>query len=348
MKRALGRLVALIGIACCAAASVAKAQETRVALVIGNSHYAAVSRLRNPPGDVAAVAQALREVGFRTVRVESDLGSDAMRRVLRDFAGEAEKADWAIVYYAGHGVEVSGTNYLIPVDARLRSDRDVQFEAVALDQVLASIEGARRLRLVILDACRDNPFLQQMTRTAGSRSIGRGLARVEPEGGTLVAYAAKAGQIAFDGEGQNSPFVSSLIKRLGEPGVEINMLFRAVRDDVLLATGKKQEPFVYGSLPNEAFYFKPSASLGPLQPMEARPAAPPSEARPAPTVRSSPSLEPKAAVPSQTRRSPTAKSRVTANEIQSLPKPPKPRAEPRAAAPRSGRCFSFNGRSFCE
>lgn len=229
---------------------------TRVALVIGNSDYTSVPRLPNPSRDAATVAQAFREAGFKTVQVRSDLSYEAMRRALRDFSAEAEKADWAVVYYAGHGIEVSGQNYLVPVDAQLKNDRDVQFEAVPLDQVLATLEGSKRLRLVILDACRDNPFINQMTRSVASRSIGRGLARIEPEGGTLVAYAAKAGQVALDGEGQNSPFVSALVKHISTPGVEISKLFRLVRDDVLAATGKAQEPFVYGSLPGEDFFFK--------------------------------------------------------------------------------------------
>jgi hypothetical protein len=229
---------------------------TRVALVIGNSNYSAVGHLPNPPRDAAVLAQTLRDAGFKTVQVENDLSSEAMRRALRDFSAQAAAADWAVIYYAGHGIEIGGQNYLVPVDARLKSDRDVQFEAVPLEQVLTSIEGAKKLRLVILDACRDNPFTQQMTRSVASRSVGRGLARIEPDGGTLVAYAAKHGQVAQDGEGENSPFVSALVKHIGTPGTEINFLFRKVRDDVLAATGRMQEPFVYGSLPGENFYFR--------------------------------------------------------------------------------------------
>jgi uncharacterized caspase-like protein len=131
----------------------------------------------------------------------------------------------------------------------------VNFEAVPLDQVMNAVEGARKLRVVILDACRDNPFANQMRRTTASRSIGRGLARVEPDGGTLVAYAAKGGEVALDGDGQNSPFVSAILKYLPMPNVEINKFFRLVRDDVLTSTGRKQEPFVYGSLPSEDFFF---------------------------------------------------------------------------------------------
>ena len=123
--------------------------------------------------------------------------------------------------------------------------------------MLDAVSGAKRIGLVILDACRDNPFVKTMTRSmASTRSIGRGLAQIEPEGATLVAYAAKHGQVALDGTGRNSPFVSALVKNLETPGLEINLLFRKVRDDVLAATGRRQEPFVYSSLPGEAFYFK--------------------------------------------------------------------------------------------
>jgi uncharacterized caspase-like protein len=229
--------------------------EKRVALVIGNSDYAAVARLSNPRRDADAVAASLRRIGFRTVTLEADLSRDKLVRALRAFQDEAETADWAMIYYAGHGIEVGGVNYLVPIDARLKDDRDVQDEAVPLDRLLSAIEGAKKLRLVVLDACRDNPFVAQMRRSVGTRSIGRGLARIEPEGGTLVAYAAKHGQVALDGDGANSPFVGALVRHLQTPGLEINKLFRLVRDDVMAATGRKQEPFVYGSLPGEDFFF---------------------------------------------------------------------------------------------
>jgi Caspase domain len=229
--------------------------EKRVALVIGNFEYAAVGRLPNPRGDADAVAASLRRTGFRTVTLETDLSRDKLVRALRAFQDEAETADWAMIYYAGHGIEVGGVNYLVPIDARLKDDRDVQDEAVPLDRILSAIEGAKKLRLVVLDACRDNPFVAQMRRSVATRSIGRGLARIEPEGGTLVAYAAKHGQVALDGDGANSPFVAALVKHLQTPGLELNKLFRLVRDDVMAATGRKQEPFVYGSLPGEDFFF---------------------------------------------------------------------------------------------
>jgi uncharacterized caspase-like protein len=179
-----------------------------------------------------------------------------MNDVLREFAAVAEKADWAVVYFAGHGIEIGGTNYLIPIDAKLSFDRDVPFEAIPMDNVMSAVAGAKRLRLVLLDACRDNPFVNQMSRTVAGRSIGRGLAQIEPEAGTLVVFAAKHGQIALDGEKQNSPFASALVKRVLTPGLEVRRLFDHVRDDVLELTGRRQQPFSYGSLPGrEDFFF---------------------------------------------------------------------------------------------
>jgi D-alanyl-D-alanine carboxypeptidase len=231
--------------------------ETRIALVIGNATYAAVGKLPNPPNDAEAVAEALRESGFSNVTLVHDAARADLVAALNGFADKAASADWAVVYFAGHGIELDGANYLIPIDARLRADRDVQDEAVSLDRVMVAVQPARKLRLVILDACRNNPFIADMRVTVASRAIHRGLARVEPDGGTLVAYAAKGGQEAIDGdETGNSPFAAALVKRLRTPGLEIGKLFRLVRDDVLAATDRRQEPFVYGSLPGEDFFFR--------------------------------------------------------------------------------------------
>jgi tetratricopeptide (TPR) repeat protein len=228
----------------------------RVALVIGNSNYTSVPALPNPRRDARALAEALRNVGFASVTLAEDLPRDKLVDTLRAFATEAEKADWAVIYFAGHGIEIGGVNYLIPVDARLLSDRDAQFEAVSLEQVLGAVEGAHKLRLVLLDACRENPFARQIRRTVAARSIGRGLARIEPGPGTLVAYAARDGQVALDGDGTNSPFTAALLKHLKEPGLEINKLFRVLHDDVMEATESRQEPYTYGALPGrEDFYF---------------------------------------------------------------------------------------------
>ncbi len=234
---------------------IAPAQEHRVALVMGNSDYRNVQYLPNPANDAQAVAEALRAAGFESVDLLLNSTREKMLDELRVFATRVEKADWGVVYYTGHGIEQQGANYLIPVEARIASDRDIQFESVALDQVLAAVEGARKLRLVILDACRDNPFLNQMRLTVATRQIARGLTRVEPESGTLVVYAAKHGQIALDGRGEHSPFTAAFLKWVSTPGVEVNKLFRLVRDDVLEATSGVQEPFAYGSLSGYEDYF---------------------------------------------------------------------------------------------
>jgi len=220
----------------------------RVALVIGNSAYKNVASLPNPANDAAIVDSTLKGAGFDSVEIHLDIQLADMRRVLRDFADAARNADIAVVYYAGHGVEVDGSNYLIPTDAKLERDIDVYDEALSLDRVLAVIEPAKQLRLVILDACRDNPFVKTMKRTI-SRGIGRGLAQVEPMSpNTLVAYSAKAGSTAQDGDGSNSPFTIALSRHLTTPGLDVRRAFGFVRDDVLKTTNNKQEPFVYGSL----------------------------------------------------------------------------------------------------
>ena len=245
-------------VATAVATSDALRNDRRIALVIGNAAYENVPALPNPVHDANLVADVLKRTGFETVTLLTNLGKDALVQALRDFAARAETADWAVVYYAGHGMEVGGINYLVPTDAKIAADRDIGFEAVALDQVLNAAERAKKLRLVILDACRDNPFANQMKRTltVASRSVSRGLATVEPEAGTLVVYAAKDGETALDGDGINSPFASALVKNLPTPGVEVRRLFDFVRDDVMEATGRKQKPFSYGSISGrQDFYF---------------------------------------------------------------------------------------------
>ncbi|MDH6258394.1 caspase family protein [Bradyrhizobium sp. BR13661] len=220
-----------------------------VALVIGNSAYKSAPRLTNPVNDATLVGGMFKSAGFDNVDVRLDLNAADMRRSLREFAGKTRDADVAVIYYAGHGIELDGTNYLIPTDAALETDGDVLDETVALDRALFAVEPAKQLRLVILDACRDNPFAKTMKRTVASRAIGRGLAKVEPTSpNTIIAFAAKAGSTASDGDAKNSPFATALVERLPTPGLDLGKAFRFVRDDVLKATGYKQEPFVYGSL----------------------------------------------------------------------------------------------------
>src|SRR5882724_5537302 len=226
--------------------------EKRVALVLGNSAYQNVARLPNPVNDGAVIAATLKNAGFDVVEERHDLPAAETRRALRDFADRARDADIAVVYYAGHGIEVDGTNYLIPVDAKLERDTDVYDEAFSLDRVLLAIEPAKQLRLVILDACRDNPFAKNMKRTVASRAIGQGLAKVEPTSpNMLIAYSAKAGSTAADGDGTNSPFTIALAHHLTTPGLDVRRAFGFVRDEVLKTTNNRQEPFVYGSLGGE-------------------------------------------------------------------------------------------------
>jgi uncharacterized caspase-like protein len=229
--------------------------EKRVALVIGNSGYKAVTALQNPANDSADIARALEALDFE-VELVSDLTFDKMRRSLRSFSKRASGADVALVFYAGHGIEVDGQNYLIPVDARLESSDDVDYEALPLNLVMGSLNGAKKLKLVLLDACRNNPFIAGMKTSGAKRAIGRGLARVEPSVGTLVGFAAKEGTTASDGDGRNSPYTKALLEHLDEPGLEINLLFRKVRDSVLSQTNGQQEPFTYGSLPGRQLYLK--------------------------------------------------------------------------------------------
>ena len=247
--------------------------EKRVALVLGNSAYQNVNRLANPANDSGAISETLKSAGFDVVDLKRDLKVADMRRALRDFSDKVRDADVAVVYYAGHGMEIDGTNYVIPVDAVLERDIDAYDEAIPLDRILTVIEPAKTLRLVILDACRDNPFSQTMKRTIGSRAIGRGLAKVEPGSpNTLIAFAARAGSTASDGDGKNSPFTTALIKYLPRPGLDLRKAFGFARDDVLKATGNKQEPFVYGSLGGDDVSLVPAAPA----PVVTAPAANPS------------------------------------------------------------------------
>ncbi|MFB9268420.1 caspase family protein [Bradyrhizobium erythrophlei] len=228
----------------------------KVALIVGNGSYRNVPPLANPPRDARLIASTFRDLGFAVVTLAPDLSRDKFFAALRDFGAEAEKADWAVVYYAGHGMEIGGVNYLIPTDAKLASDHDADTQAVALEQVIAAVAGARKLRLVMLDACRDNPFEKTMKHTIALKLVSKGLSNIEPEAGFMVVYAAKHGETALDGDAVNSPFATALARDIKEPKIEVRKLFDIVRDDVWTATKHQQQPFTYGSLPGrEDFYF---------------------------------------------------------------------------------------------
>src|ERR1700681_1048110 len=225
--------------------------DKRVALIVGNSTYQTVPQLPNPSRDASAVAQMFRDAGFDSVDLQVAVGNLEFKRAIRKFEALADHADIAVLYYAGHGLEISGTNYLIPVDARLASDRDADDEAIPLERMVSSADGAKRLRLIILDACRDNPFVGSMRRErkVANRAVVGGLGKVEPTStDTLIAYAAKAGSTADDGDGLHSPFTTAVLKNLTVPGLDVRLAFGRVRDEVLKMTSSRQEPFVYGSL----------------------------------------------------------------------------------------------------
>lgn len=254
-KHLVSWLAAIVGffLATMLATEAAWAAEKRVALVVGNSSYQTVPQLPNPSRDATSMAKMFRDAGFDTVETLLDVGNLEFKRAIRKFETIADQADIAVVFYAGHGLEISGTNYLIPVDARLASDRDAEDEAIPLERLVSSADGAKRLRLVILDACRDNPFVRVMRRErknmSASRGVSAGLGKVEPTStDTLIAYAAKAGSTAEDGDGQHSPFTTSVLKNLTVPGLDVRLAFGRVRDEVLRVTANRQEPFVYGSL----------------------------------------------------------------------------------------------------
>ena len=208
-------------------AGAAVAQEpdgTRVALVIGNSNYEAVGQLPNPANDAAAVAEAFTRLGF-DVTLGLDLDYSATRRALQDFELQVATADVAVVFFAGHGIEIDGVNYIIPTDAQLKRDTHVLDEAVPLDRIITAVEQADALRLIILDACRDNPFFAEMELTDADRAVSRGLARIEPGGSTIIAYAAREGTTADDGDGDHSPYTVALLSHIETPGLEVTFVF---------------------------------------------------------------------------------------------------------------------------
>jgi uncharacterized caspase-like protein len=237
----------------------------RVALVIGNSAYRNVARLPNPAKDAAAIADMFRKAGFDSVQLLTDLGDLDFKRAIRRFEDTTAGADIAVVFYTGHGMELNGTNYVIPIDARLAVDRDARDEAIELGSLIESVESSKRLGLVILDACRDNPFLKTMKRQREAfRSTPRGgLADPRNESGQqhmLIAYAAKEGSIADDGYGEHSPFTTAILKNLTAPGLDIRLAFGRIRDEVLKATNNQQGPFVYGSMGGGVVSLVPATS----------------------------------------------------------------------------------------
>ncbi len=237
--------------------SFAARAEKRVALVIGNSAYATVGALANPVRDAKAVAEALRAAGFAEVAEGYDLSKPQFDAALKRFGDAAAGADWALIYYAGHGIGIGGETYVLPVDTVLQRADHADDEAISLSRLRAKASGATALRMVILDSCRSNPFAARLAREAGAkRAISRGLpAPALLEGDELIAYATRENDVADDGQGQHSPFTTAFLKHLQEPGLEVRFLFGKVRDSVQAATGHAQTPATYGDLGGAYFYF---------------------------------------------------------------------------------------------
>ena len=225
----------------------------KVALIIGNAEYQNTSPLENAGNDAKLVAEAATRAGFDQVTVALDQSVDDFRLTLRRFREQADGADVAMVYYAGHGLEGQGENWLVPTDAELNSSFDLPFETINLNRLMETVSGAQ-VRVVVLDACRNNPFANSWR--AGSRAVTRGLAGIDVDD-VLVIYAAAPGQTASDGDGTNSPFAISLAGRLPESDLPLQLLGGSVRDDVLKATGGKQRPFVSASITGTPIYLAP-------------------------------------------------------------------------------------------
>ena len=261
LRRLGGQVLALLLLALLQAAP-AWAGE-RVALVIGNSEYRADNwtKLPNAANDAADIAVALGHLGFEVTRLEN-ADRAAMVRGLRTFSETAAGAELGLIFYSGHSIEVDKRNFLIPVDAATETPGSVAKEAVPLDTVLRAGAKAEGLRLIMLDACRNNPFAGKTVTSRTGHTIGVGLGQpIDVSGETLVAYSAKAGTQASDGVGRNSPYTAALLAYLEEPGLEVGLLLRLVRDSVAGASNGGQEPAIYASRSSRQVYFKPPAVM---------------------------------------------------------------------------------------
>ena len=236
-----------------------RACSQRVALVIGNGTYAYVKALPNPTNDARAIAKSLRDIGF-TVSEGIDLDRATMQKMTRDFLRDAARAEVALVYYAGHGVQIDGRNYLVPVDVRLQAGRNITDGMTDMDTILAGLDDEVRTNILIFDACRNNPLEPQVASAGPNRAIeaGSGLAAPTALGpgatlgaGTLIAFAT--GQVALDGEGANSPFSAALSRHIGTPGLEVQQMLTRVRAEVVATTRSKQVPWSNSSLLGEVY-----------------------------------------------------------------------------------------------
>lgn len=282
-------LTALLLGALLAFAPSAQADDRRVALVIGNSAYEQVAALRNATNDADSIAAVLTRLGFEVVK-GTNLTHDKFAQIVRDFSRALPGADTAVLFYAGHGLRVNDRNYLSPIDTKLESEADLDFELVQVETILTQMEREPRVNIVLLDACRDNPLARNLARSMGTRSaaIGRGLARIESGIGTLIAFATQPGNVALDGDGNHSPFTAALLKHIETPGLDVAMLMRQVRQDVIASTSSKQVPWDHSSL-TSGFTFNPAGAAAQSLPVAAPQQLPKPAAPAAPKVAALPS-----------------------------------------------------------
>lgn len=234
----------------------------RVALVIGNSAYSSAPALKNPRNDAEAVSRALERLGFKVIE-GLDVDQTGLKQAVRSFTREIDSASVALFYYAGHGLQVNGRNYIIPTDATLQREADLDFETMDLNFVLRQLERKDRTNIVFLDACRNNPLSTKLAAGMGQRSVfvGRGLARVETGVGTFIGYSTQPDAVALDGNGANSPFTEALLKYIEQPGLDIELLMRRVREDVIEATDGKQIPWSNSSLVGDRVVLKAAVKV---------------------------------------------------------------------------------------
>jgi hypothetical protein len=269
----------LVGLVCAIVAMVAGAPvraEQRIALVIGNAAYVHAAPLANPNNDANDMAAALRDAGFDVI-LGLDLDKRSFDLKVRDFARALGAADIALLFYAGHGLQVAGRNYLVPVDAQLVSERDLDFEAVSVDFVLRQMELGRETKtnIVFLDACRDNPLARTLARSMGTRSaaISQGLAQVQAGVGTFISYSTQPGNVALDGRERNSPFTAALTRAMRTADRTLTSVMVDVRRDVLAATQGKQVPWDHSALTGEFYFIRTSAAGAALNSVPTLPGA---------------------------------------------------------------------------
>ena len=252
---------AVVAFLLCVLLSSAAVAQKRVALVVGNSAYQSTPALINPRNDATDMAAALKKLGFQVVE-GFDLDKASFDRKVRDFADTLSGAKVGVFFYAGHGLQVTGHNYLVPIDAKLSTASALDWEMVRMDLVQRTMERETETNLLFLDACRDNPLARNLARAMGTRSaeIGRGLAATEAGVGTLISFSTQPGNVALDGSGRNSPFAGALVKRVGASNDDLSALLIDVRNDVRKETKNKQVPWEHSALTGR-FYFNPSAQM---------------------------------------------------------------------------------------